>query len=190
MKKLITEIEYLSTRDDRSVIAIDGRCCSGKTTFAQKLKSLFNCTVIQIDDFFLPKHIQNKKPPGEIAGNIDKERFIYEVIQPLTKNKSITYHRYDCALDVFTEKVHVLPTKLIVIEGVYSLYPEFSSIYDYSIFMDVNQDVQLNRLLKREGKEKTKIFVAKWLPREERYYQTYSPHLSCDYYLDTSNLKG
>lgn len=33
------------------LIAIDGRCAAGKTTFAEKLSSIMECSVIHMDHF-------------------------------------------------------------------------------------------------------------------------------------------
>lgn len=36
------------------LVAIDGRCASGKTTLAGKLRSALKCNVVHMDDFYLP----------------------------------------------------------------------------------------------------------------------------------------
>lgn len=190
IKRLIKKIDHLSTLNNKSVIGIDGRCCSGKTTLAQTLKSLFNFAVIQMDDFFLPKYIQQKKSPLEIAGNIDKKRFIKEVIYPLKRDEPINYQKYDCSLNIIIENVQIMPTKITIIEGVYALHPIFSSVYDLTIFMDVDEDEQRERLMKREYKTSIEPFFKKWIPREERYFKTLFPHLRCDYHINTSAREG
>ena len=37
-----------------SIIAIEGRCASGKTTLSKRLSEKLGCGVIHMDDFFLP----------------------------------------------------------------------------------------------------------------------------------------
>jgi len=187
MEKLINKMNYLSDRNNRTVIAIDGRCCSGKTTLALKLSSLFNCSIVKIDDFFLPKKTQKKMDDSDIAGNIDKARFIKDVIKPLKNNKEIVYKRYDCMLDKFTEQKYISEEKIIIIEGVYALYPTFRFAYHLSIFLDVDKDIQMKRLINREEEEKVKIFLNKWILKEEAYFKAYAPQLICDYYFNTSN---
>ena len=37
------------------ILAIDGRCASGKTTLAGELQKRQACNVIHLDDFYLPR---------------------------------------------------------------------------------------------------------------------------------------
>ena len=48
IKQVIEEIE--SIKQDYIVIAIDGRCASGKTTLAEKLAQYFHANVFHMDD--------------------------------------------------------------------------------------------------------------------------------------------
>lgn len=188
-EQLIEKIHHLTKTDKRNVIAIDGRSCSGKTTFALQLQSLFNCSIIHLDDFFLPKEKQ-LNILDEIAGNIDKERFLQEVINPLQIGQPFTYHKFDCKVNKFVEKIKVNKTNLIIIEGAYTLYPSFRSAYDLTVFMDVDEKVQFNRLVKREGKQGAKLFINKWIPKEEEYFRQKQVHLLSDFYLNTSCSEG
>ena len=43
------------------LIAIDGRCAAGKTTFAEKLSSIMECSVIHMDHFFLKTGAKDKR---------------------------------------------------------------------------------------------------------------------------------
>ena len=63
-------LEAVSAIDQKSetkkvIVAIDGRCASGKSTIAGNLNKIFNCQVVHMDDFFLPyekrtKDLQNR----------------------------------------------------------------------------------------------------------------------------------
>ena len=56
IQNIISEItERLNIEEGRvKVIAIDGRCASGKTTLARELAERLGAGVIHMDDFFLP----------------------------------------------------------------------------------------------------------------------------------------
>ena len=43
------------------VIAIDGRCASGKSTLAQQLAGLTGAGIIHMDDFFLPRELRTEE---------------------------------------------------------------------------------------------------------------------------------
>ena len=77
MKKLMEIIQNNNIR----IIAIDGRCASGKTTFTQKLANYLNAEVIHMDDFFLRNELKTKERLSEVGGNIDYERFTSEVLE-------------------------------------------------------------------------------------------------------------
>jgi uridine kinase len=40
-------------QQDRVIVAIDGKCTSGKTTLASRLAEIYDCNVFHMDDFFL-----------------------------------------------------------------------------------------------------------------------------------------
>ena len=54
MEQLLQEIINQIKDKETCLIAIDGRCASGKTTLAFQLQEYLNCDVIHIDDFFMP----------------------------------------------------------------------------------------------------------------------------------------
>ena len=51
IKQVIEAIE--AKQQEYIVIAIDGRCASGKTTLANKLAQHFHANVFHMDDYFL-----------------------------------------------------------------------------------------------------------------------------------------
>lgn len=70
------------------LIAIDGRCAAGKTTFAEKLSSIMECSVIHMDHFFLRPEQRTKERLAQAGGNVDRERFMEEVLKPLKAGKA------------------------------------------------------------------------------------------------------
>ena len=46
-------IDELLSRQGRVLVAIDGKCASGKTTLAARLAECYDCNVFHMDDFFL-----------------------------------------------------------------------------------------------------------------------------------------
>ena len=55
---VLAEVGRLAKRGRNAVVAIDGRCGSGKTGLARLLESLFLCNVLHMDDFYLPLHLR------------------------------------------------------------------------------------------------------------------------------------
>jgi len=64
-----------------------------------------------------------------------------------------------------------VPKKLNIIEGVYSMHPNFIDIYDLKIFLDVDEKTQLERIANRSGKALLARFIKEWIPKENEYFQ-------------------
>lgn len=169
----------------RCVLAIDGRCASGKTTAAAKIAEKYSARVIHTDDFFLPPAKRTAKRLSEPGGNVDYERFFTEVISHLD-SASLTYGRFDCSKMSISE-THTLPlTKLTVIEGAYSMHPYFGDYTDISVFFTCPDDVRFARIGRRNGEKKLEVFKNKWIPLEEKYFSHFGIPSRCDVVFDTA----
>lgn len=82
-------------QDKPLLVAIDGRCASGKSTLAKDLQKQLDCNVIHMDDFYLQPHQRTTKRLREPGGNVDYERFETEVLQPLLTGEAFSYRPYD-----------------------------------------------------------------------------------------------
>ena len=159
---------------EKAIIALDGRCASGKTILAEKLKKIFNCEIIHMDDFFLPFEKRTTERLAEPGGNIDYERFEKEVLNNLKSEKKFSYGIFNCQTGKIEEYREIDPSKNIVIEGSYSLHPKFHNEYNIKLFVSTNPKTQLERILKRNGPQMLKMFKEKWIPMEERYFNTFN----------------
>ena len=154
----------------RVILTIEGKSASGKTTLANMLEEIYGCTVFHTDDFFLQPHQRTPERFEEAGGNLDRERFFEEVIVPLKENKPVNYRRFDCGTMQLLPPAEVLPQKLTVIEGAYSLHPYFGEYCDISIFLDITPALQRERILKRNP-EMADRFFNEWIPLEEKYFE-------------------
>jgi cytidylate kinase len=164
---LIREKSY----DKPVTVAIDGRCGAGKTTLAASLALVYDCAVIPMDNFF-PQDDSNDV-------NIDIKRFKDEVLVPLNSGKAFEYKPFHCGSGEFSDPVAVNPERLIIIEGSYSTYPEFSDSISLKIFMDINPTEQLRRI-KLRSPEQAENFKKKWIPLEEEYFSKYDIEKKAD----------
>ena len=143
-------IEALLQSDkDRILIAIDGRTGSGKSSLAKKLAEEFFCNLFHMDDFFLQGFQRTEERRKEIGGNVDYERFQREVLLPLKNKETVLYQPFHCQTMQLQEKVEMPFRRLNLIEGSYAQHPYFSDPYDLKIFVDIDQDLQLSRIAKR-----------------------------------------
>lgn len=162
---------FLQT-DKTVIIAIDGCCGSGKSTFAEVIQQVFPCNVFHMDDYYLPL---NRRDPSwkEIpAGNMDIERFRNEVLIPAASNTDISYRPYHCQSGTYAEPTVIPASKLTIIEGSYSQHPELAKFYDCKIFLTCADATQRSRLQIREG-DYFPVFEKLWMLLEKRYHEAF-----------------
>ena len=111
------QIDGLLAEKDMVIMAIDGKCTSGKTTLASKLAEIYDCNVFHMDDFFLRPEQRTPERFAEVGGNVDYERFQEEVLLPLKSGKAFSYRPFDCSTFALAAPVSVTPKKLNIIEG-------------------------------------------------------------------------
>ena len=165
-------------------LAIEGSSASGKTTLADLLEQIYDCTVFHMDDFFLRPEQRTEERFAQPGGNIDKERFLDEVLLPLSRGDSINYHRFDCSTFTLTEPVSVTPKCLTVIEGAYSMHPELAKYYDLSVFLNISAELQKKRIEHRNSPGMALRFFNEWIPMERKYFEAFDIKAQCGMTID------
>jgi len=164
----------------RFVVAIEGGSASGKTTLSQMLESVYDCTVFHMDDFFLRPEQRTPERFSEPGGNVDRERFLEEVLKPLSRGEVVRYRRFDCSTFTLGEPMEVETKPLVIVEGAYSMHPELADHYDLSVFLDVSPELQRKRIAKRNSPEMAKRFHEEWIPMEQLYFSKMGVKERCD----------
>ena len=93
IRKLQKEKEGL---DEPLIVAIDGRCGSGKTTLGEYLEQVFDCNLFRMDDFFLRMEQRTPQRLKETGGNVDYERFEETVLRPIFQKQTVFYQPFSC----------------------------------------------------------------------------------------------
>lgn len=182
--RLTAEIRRLLAEKSRVIVAIDGRCGSGKTTLAARLQQELAAAVFHMDDFFLQPHQRTEERLHEAGGNADYERFLAEVLAPLTAGKTVTYRPFSCAKQALEPAVTAESRPLTVVEGSYACHPTLWQHYDLRLFLTAAPEEQLRRIRSRSGEEKARVFAQKWIPLEERYFAAFDIEQRCDMVLE------
>ena len=183
-QKILKEIENYDFDGRPFILAIDGRCASGKSTFAEKLSALTGAVVIHADDFFLQPFQRTEKRleiPGE---NVDWERIKTQVLMPLSRGETVRYCPFNCHTMSFGKELSVAPVKVIIVEGTFSLNKELAGFYSSSVFMTVSPETQLKRIAARNGRAGAEVFINKWIPLEEKYFSAYDLQKKCRYVVN------
>ena len=182
-QELLEAINQIYKQKGHVTIAIDGRCGSGKTTLANKLKEYLDCHIFHMDDFYLQTCQRTKERYNEPGGNVDRERFKKEVLDPLKNHQDVFYRPFDCSSMSISEGT-LYPYKSInIIEGSYSCHPDLIDAYDLTIFVDIDESLRHKRIEERNGKEALNMFIKKWIPLEEKYFSCFDIQNHCDFYF-------
>ena len=182
----VSAVEKLVREKDGEpiLIAIDGKCASGKSTLGFYLKEKFDANLIHMDDFFLQKYQRTPERLAEVGGNVDYERFKTEVLDPLCKVQDVEYGIFDCSTLEIRERRVLEQKRITIIEGSYSGHPYFGNPYDLRIFTEIDYESQLENIRERNGEQKLKDFMERWIPKEEAYFEQFSVKEKSDIVID------
>lgn len=174
------KIDSLLESHDVIKVAIDGKSGSGKSTLSNLLSKIYDCNIFHMDDFFLRPELKTEERLKELGGNVDYIRFNEEVINGIKSGLDFQYQIYDCKQIALTDFIKVKPKKLNIIEGVYSMHPTLISNYDLKLFLDIDEETQRARILKRNGSFMYEKFINEWIPKENQYFKEMRIPEQCD----------
>ncbi|MBI1838286.1 MAG: uridine kinase [Flavobacteriia bacterium] len=140
------------------IIGICGGSGSGKTTLLKRLSKEYadlKPTIFSLDNYYLPIENQFVDEKGEINFDLptalDEEKLTSD-IQKLVKGESIEVKEYFFNAPPNKNVLITLdPSPLIIVEGLFLFYFKgVRELLDYTIFIDVDPNVQLDRRLYRD----------------------------------------
>lgn len=177
---LLARIDALMRERPRVIVAIDGMSASGKTALAAQLQQARGAQTVHMDDFFLQPHQRTPQRYAEPGGNVDRERFLEEVLVPLRRGEAFVYRPFDCRSMAFGEPARVMPGPLTVVEGAYSLHPALAWAYDLRVMLRIDPALQSARILVRSGQAQHERFMRLWVPMENAYLEATDAAHRCE----------
>jgi uridine kinase len=188
-KKFLPYLEILKVLDTKEeyILAIDGKCTSGKTTFSKLLEEIYDCSIFHMDDFFLQPFQRTPERYKEPGGNVDRERVEQEILISLKHKEDVYYSKFNCYTMKLENKIHVPYKPKNIIEGSYSMHPSLQKYYTMSICVDIANDIQLERI-KQRNPDKVDTFISKWIPLENAYFDAFNIKDTCEYIIKTDQF--
>lgn len=171
---------------DYVIIAIDGPSASGKSSFARSIEKTFDCNLFHMDDFALPQELKTPERLSEPGGIIDRDRFKNEVLDKVVLGEPFTYKRFNRRSGKTTVSDTVKPKKLNIVEGVYSMHPDFLKYYDYTIFFDVSREKQMERIKKSSNARTQARYRNEIIPLEDKYFEAYNSRANANFSFNTT----
>lgn len=168
------------------VLALDGRCGSGKTTLAAALAGQFPAsTVLHADDFYLPPAQRSPDWAHTPCANMDLTRLRDEALRPAYEGQPVPYRAYSCREGRCLPVQQLSAQPLVILEGSYSHHPLLAGYETLRVFVTCSKPEQIRRLQAREG-ERYANFAARWIPLEEAYFAQYNVEVKADFAIDTT----
>jgi uridine kinase len=141
------------------IIGIAGGSGSGKTFFLKCFLSHFTdaeVSLVSQDDYYIPvahnmTPEENKLYNFDLPTTIDRQHF-FEDISNLIAGNTITKHEYTFNNPNAIPKVlEIKPAPIIIVEGLFIMhFTEIADLLDMRIFIDTEEEVALQRRLKRD----------------------------------------
>lgn len=160
------------------IVTIAGGSCSGKTTFVDGFK---NATILSIDSFY--KDIADLVPDEHGKYDFDTPEAIdlnacKKAALDLSLGKDVVIPRYDyVSAKRIGEEVITAPTlpgSIIVVEGIFALYPPLHDLGVLRIFIEAPPEIRIARRIKRDvEKGRTAAETLSWFVKVEEGHQKY-----------------
>lgn len=183
--------------DKRTIfVGLDGLGGAGKSTVSEEMQRIlkneeYNVFILHIDDFIHKRAVRynDNYKEWECYYNLQwrYDYLLESVINPLKSGKeSIKFELYDKENDTYFDNTLYVPIgSIIIIEGVFLQRSEIKDIFDYMIYIDVSEEIRLERVLKRDTyigeTDKIKIkYENRYFPAERVYVKEYSPVINAD----------
>lgn len=182
------------------IIGIAGGSGSGKTFFLNSFLHHFKhdeVTLVSQDDYYFPAgemtQEENKLYNFDLPRTIDHEQFLLD-IKKLIKGDVIYKKEYNFNNPLAVTKIlEINPAPIIIVEGLFILhFQEIAALLDHRIFVEAEDNVALQRRIKRDGMERgypEEDVLYKWhnhvVPAYQEFLLPYKP--TCDTIVVNNN---
>ncbi len=168
------------------VVAITGADCAGKTTLAAEFETRLRASgvdvcIVSIDDYLIPK-VERGGGPSE-GWSYYERGFDYRALRSRVRRE---------VRGAMTNKLSSTP--VILVEGVFLLRRDLSDLWDYSIWIEINDETSVRRAMERDkeifGSEEAvrNVYLERCLPGQRWHSEIDSPRDRADVTLDGQRL--
>jgi uridine kinase len=158
------------------IILIDGPAGAGKTTYAAKLQSELNCEVIHLD------YVYNG---WEDALGPSLTQVLLNLVTSFKSGKAFELPVFNWASMEFDSIRKISPGETLIIEGVGAGQSAIRELATTLYWIDVEDELGLDRVLKRDGVEIESQMRA-WKVREAKHFQVERTREFADFIITTT----
>lgn len=143
------------------IILIAGPSGSGKTTISNKLAEHYGadkCQVFSLDPYYRDQSGINVELRDQVnydnPENVELELAVRH-LAALKAGQTIFAPVYDFKTHSRSKEIReIKPTDILIVEGIFALQPELSSLGELSVYIDTDLDLCLLRRIERDVKER------------------------------------
>lgn len=162
-----------------TLIAIDGRSGSGKSTFATDLAKYLEATasvaILRLEDLY------------HGWDGLHSSFELYERILPqLAAGITAAYPTWDWESSTLGQSSNFSPAEIVVVEGVGALHGAARKYLDLGIWLEAPENCRRDRALARDG-ETYSPYWDMWAEQEDRYLKAHNPHHAADLVMDVAS---
>lgn len=169
MSQLATVVDLIhaaSADGALTLVGIGGRGGSGKSTLANAIEaSLPDVQVVPTDAFWN-------------GSQFDLPRLRADVVEELLRGRPAVYEAWDWAARAAAGWQAVIPSGVVIIEGVCALHEMFRHDLRVRIWVDAPYELRLARGVARDGEASRATWTEVWMPSEDAYVSRDNP-ISC-----------
>ena len=140
------------------IIGICGGSGSGKTTLLNRLSKTYaylKPSVFSMDNYYLPIEEQitdeNGKINFDLPSALDEKKLVDDLYRLINgEHIHVEEYHFNAPPDLNTY-ITIFPSQLIIVEGLFLFHYEMvRAVIDFSIFISVDHNTQLNRRINRD----------------------------------------
>lgn len=150
--------DRLARRSSPIIIGVAGDSGSGKSTYTQGIEWLLGPTLvsqISLDGYHAEDRASRRRsgrsPLDPDANHLRKAA---EHLTRLRRGEAVDIPTYDHRTGEFGAPRRCAPTPVIMVEGLHTLYPAFTAVLDYSVYVDTVDAVKLVWKKTRDTRER------------------------------------
>lgn len=198
-RKFYHDIEQVITANGIRIIGIDGLGGAGKSTISEEIYQYlkdkgYHTILLHIDDFIHIREVRYNSayPEWHCYYNL-QWRFDYfrSVIDEIKKNTEdyIDIDLYNKDEDTYyQQRFAINDNMIIIVEGIFLQRKEYHNIFDYVVYLDIPEDIRLQRVLKRDtyiGDEQQIIdkYERRYFPAQHKYLEECQPQKNANFIL-------
>ncbi|QEM11292.1 MULTISPECIES: uridine kinase family protein [Mucilaginibacter] len=141
------------------IIGIAGGSGSGKTFFLKCFLEHFTADEVSLvsqDDYYIPvahnmTKEENKEYNFDLPSTIDHEHFQQDISKLLNKEAILKQEYTFNNPDAIPKMIEIKPAPILIVEGLFILhFKDIAELLDLKVFIDADEDVALQRRLKRD----------------------------------------